>query len=242
MNASCIIIVPCYNEADRIDVNAFISFIKTNTFYEFYFINDGSQDNTQEILDDLARKSNRFHVLNLDQNSGKAEAVRQGVLTIHEKFDYIGYLDADLSTPLIEITRLLEYAQNHNKPFVMGSRIKSIGSNIDRRLKRHISGRIVATIIDSLILNLGIYDTQCGAKIIDYSLAKLLFNESFKTKWLFDVELILRAKLKYGKKYCLDNIEEVPLREWRDIGASKITNSDILKLPFDFLKIHKYYK
>ncbi|WP_104734464.1 glycosyltransferase [Hanstruepera ponticola] len=242
MNTSCAIIVPCFNEANRIDIAKFEAFNNHNANMSFYFINDGSSDNTKSILDGLSNTSERFHSLRLETNVGKAEAIRHGFLKLNSIYDYVGYLDADLSTPLEEIERLLHYAQNKQKPFVMGSRIKRIGSDIDRRLKRHISGRIVATIIDSFILQLGIYDTQCGAKIIDYNLAKVLFAEPFKTKWLFDVELILRAKLKYGKAYCLDNIHEVPLLEWKDIGASKISNTDILKLPFDFIKIYNHYK
>jgi glycosyltransferase involved in cell wall biosynthesis len=242
MNTTCAIIVPCYNEANRIDVNKFKVFEKQNDIIHFYFINDGSSDNTKVILDNLSGLSNQFNAIHLPKNVGKAEAIRQGFLKINANFDYIGYLDADLSTPLEEIERLLAYAQNNKKPFVMGSRVKRIGSDIERRLKRHISGRIIATIIDSFILKLGIYDTQCGAKIIDYHLATELFNASFETKWLFDVELILRTKTKYGKQYCLDNIIEVPLLTWHDIGESKINFKDILKLPFDLIKIYNRYR
>lgn len=242
MNTTCAIIVPCFNEANRIDSEKFRAFEKQNKTITFYFVNDGSTDNTKGILDELCKSSNCFNALHLEKNVGKAEAVRQGVLNSKTDYDYIGYLDADLSTSLKEIDRLLKFAQDNHKNFVMGSRIKIVGNTIDRRLKRHISGRIVATIIDSFILKLGIYDTQCGAKIIDYQLAKELFKEPFKTKWLFDVELILRTKLKYGKTYCLENIVEVPLLEWQDIGQSKISYLDILKLPSDFIKIHNHYK
>lgn len=242
MNTTCAIIVPCYNEANRIDVNKFKAFEKQNDTIHFYFINDGSSDNTKAILDSFLETSNQFNVVHLPKNVGKAEAIRQGVLNINTQYEYIGYLDADLSTPLNEIERLLKYAENNKKPFVMGSRVKRIGSDIERRLKRHISGRIIATIIDSFILKLGIYDTQCGSKIIDYQLAKELFNEPFETKWLFDVELILRAKLKYGKSYCLNNIIEIPLLKWEDVGESKISHADILKLPLDFIRIYKRYK
>lgn len=242
MNTTCAIIVPCFNEANRIDSEKFKVFEKQNKTITFYFINDGSTDITESILNELCEFSNRFNVLHLKKNAGKAEAIRQGIITLKTDYDYIGYLDADLSTPLEEIDRLLKFAQNNQKPFVMGSRIKRIGSDIDRRLKRHVSGRIVATIIDSLILKLGIYDTQCGAKIIEYQLAKVLFKEPFKTKWLFDVELILRIKLKYGKLFCLKNISEVPLLQWKDIGQSKISYLDILKLPSDFIKINNHYK
>lgn len=238
MAATCII-VPCYNEANRIDFAAFKNYPSS---LDFLFVNDGSTDNTKSALDELVKHSENFQALHLTTNAGKAEAVRQGVLYLDKPYDYIGYLDADLSTPLSEIERLNEYAINTNKTFVMGSRIKLVGSNIERRLKRHISGRIIATFIDTFLLKLGIYDTQCGAKIIDSNLAKNIFKDPFKTKWLFDVELILRVKLKYGKAYCLQNIEEVPLLTWTDIGDSKITFTDILKLPIDFINIYRHYK
>ncbi|GGH39931.1 hypothetical protein IA57_01700 [Mangrovimonas yunxiaonensis] len=242
MNTTCAIIIPCFNEANRIDSEKFKTFEKQNSNIVFYFINDGSTDDTRPVLDELCKSSSHFNVLHLEKNGGKAEAIRQGILNLKTDYDYIGYLDADLSTPLKEIDRLLKFAQDNHKKFVMGSRIKIVGNAIDRRLKRHISGRIVATIIDSFILRLGIYDTQCGAKIIDSQLAKELFKEPFQTKWLFDVELILRTKLKYGKTYCLENMVEVPLLQWQDIGQSKITFGDILKLPSDFIKIYTHYK
>lgn len=238
MAATCII-VPCYNEANRFNSAAFKNF---NTSLDFLFVNDGSTDETIGILNAFTESAHNFKVLDLSKNAGKAEAIRQGVLSLDKTYDYIGYLDADLSTPLSEIERLHKIALESQKTILMGSRVKLIGTKIERRLKRHISGRIIATCIDAFLLKLGIYDTQCGAKIIESSLANEIFKAPFKTKWLFDVELILRTKLKYGKDYCMQNIVEVPLLIWTDVGESKITFSDILKLPFNFLNIYRHYK
>ena len=143
MNTTCAIIVPCFNEANRIDIAKFQAFNNHNATMNFYFVNDGSSDTTKSILDSLSSTSERFHALHLKTNVGKAEAIRHGFLKLNSSYDYVGYLDADLSTSLEEIERLLQYAQNKQIPFVMGSRIKRIGSDINRRLKRHISGRIV---------------------------------------------------------------------------------------------------
>ncbi|WP_250433986.1 glycosyltransferase [Hanstruepera flava] len=238
MTTTCII-VPCYNEYNRIDSTAFKNY---STTLDFLFVNDGSNDNTKLLLDELVEHNDNLKVLHLKKNVGKAEAIRQGVLSLGKEHDYIGYLDADLSTSLSEIERLNKIAVKKQKSIVMGSRVKLMGTKIKRRLKRHISGRIIATCIDTFLLQLGIYDTQCGAKIIEYSLAKDIFKNPFKTKWLFDVELILRTKLRYGKEYCLQNILEIPLLTWTDVGASKITLIDILNLPFNFLKIYRHYK
>lgn len=240
--ANTCIIIPCYNEASRIAFSEFQNFIEKQTDIDLYFVNDGSTDDTQNIINSLAKLASNTKALHLAKNVGKAEAIRQAVLQLDAAYKRIGYLDADLSTSLQEIERLNAIAIKNNKPFVMGSRVKLVDTQIDRRLKRHYSGRIIATYIDTFILKLGIYDTQCGAKIIEYRLAKDLFKQPFKTKWLFDVELILRAKLSYGTSYCLDNITEIPLKTWKDIGKSKITGFDIMKLPIDFFKIHKHYR
>jgi hypothetical protein len=123
----------------------------------------------------------------------------------------------------------------------MGIRLKRIGANIIRFKSRHYFGRVVASIISEFILKLPTYDTQCGAKLIESNLAKELFEKPFKTKWLFDVELIARMQQLYGKEYCLNNIVELPLNTWIDKGNSKITFSDFLKTPFNLLKLYAAY-
>ncbi|RSK39175.1 glycosyltransferase [Mangrovimonas spongiae] len=236
--ANTCIIIPCYNEANRLPSEDFLAFSKNNNSIHLLFVDDGSQDNTLAVLKDISDSFLSVSLLALEKNSGKAEAIRQGLLHLNNHYKTIGYLDADLSTPLSEITRLITIAHTKNMPFVMGSRVKRSGATINRRLKRHLFGRIIATLIDSCILKLGIYDTQCGAKVIDAPLAKELFKTPFKTKWLFDVELLLRMKHKYGKAYCKNNILEIPLEYWRDVGASKISFLDILIIPFDLLKLY----
>ena len=81
-----------------------------------------------------------------------------------------------------------------------------------------------------------------GAKIIDNSLAKIIFKEAFKTKWLFDVELLARTKKEFGKTYCENNILEVPLHQWHDTEDTRISFLDFLKTPLSLLKIYTHYK
>ena len=101
-------------------------------------------------------------------NVGKSEAIRKGVLTVNEDgYEYLGYLDADLATPISEMIRLVGFSvENHKIDFIMGGRIKLIGNEVSRSMKRHYFGRVFATIISQFILKTPIYDTQCGAKII----------------------------------------------------------------------------
>ena len=100
--ASAAIVVPCYNEEKRLDVASFRDFNSPSHTITFLFVNDGSTDKTLQLLQSLqAADPNKFSVLSLPQNQGKAEAVRRGVLTaIESQPDYVGFWDADLATPL----------------------------------------------------------------------------------------------------------------------------------------------
>lgn len=241
MQEKVLIIIPCYNEVNRIDIDSFNSFAKEDNQFDCCFVNDGSNDDTLTAISKLDSNKN-VYILDLKTNIGKAEAIRFAVKEFKDKnYSYIGYLDADLSTSLEEFKRLFN-SKTKDSHFVIGSRLKKMGSNIKRSKTRHFFGRIVATFVDSMVLKLGIYDTQCGAKIIKSDLAYSIFEKPFKTKWLFDIELIVRTKKQYGKEYCIKHIEEIPLKEWLDTEDTRISFSDFLKTPFALLKLYRYYR
>lgn len=239
MQEKVLIIIPCYNEEKRLNPDTFNSFLKNESTFDFCFVNDASIDNTLNIIHTIGTNKNTY-ILDLPQNVGKGEAIRQAVLK-YKDYAYIGYLDADLSTSLNEFKRLYNLKTKHSY-FILGSRLKKMGSIIKRSKTRHFFGRIVATFVDSVILKLGIYDTQCGAKIIETNLAKSIFADAFKTKWLFDVELIARIQLKHGKNYCYKHILEIPLVKWLDTGDTRISILDFLKIPFALFKLYKHYR
>ena len=205
MQKTCIII-PCYNEESRFPTDEFLNFIKSNNFIEFCFVNDGSTDKTLTILNQLKNDFPNITVFNLLENKGKAEAIRYAVLNIdHTKYDYLGYLDADLYTSIDEMKRLTTFITPNIK-FIMGSRIKKLGSFIKRNPFRHIFGRVLATFVSTFILKIPVYDTQCGAKLIATPLALELFKESFVSRWLFDIELLLRVIELKGKDFCTNSV------------------------------------
>ncbi len=149
MQETCIII-PCFNEEHRLELEIFSEYITQNP-YHFCFVNDGSSDNTIKILNEIKERSPlQVTVLDLNVNFGKAEAVRQGFLSAiqSEKYDYIGYFDADLATPLDEINYLLDYFEK-GYVIIMGSRVKRLGAEITRNPIRHYLGRVFATLADS---------------------------------------------------------------------------------------------
>ncbi len=240
------IVVPCFNESLRFDRDSFLSFVqKSKDEIFFCFVNDGSTDNTSYILKEMTLKSDRFYFLDLKHNKGKAEAVRQGVffLSRMDEFEWIGFWDADLATPLNEI-ELFKYmiSKNSELKFVMGSRIMRLGSTIYRHWYRHYLGRVFATCA-SISLSLPVYDTQCGAKFIYWDLAKEIFCDPFKSSWLFDIELIFRTiKTNFYKSSGNKIFYEIPLNQWQDKKGSKLKFIDFLRAPLEMVRIYFAYR
>ncbi|EQC51054.1 glycosyltransferase [Bacteriovorax sp. DB6_IX] len=241
MNKNICLVIPCYNEGQRLSIKAFIEFIEKRDHYYLLFVNDASTDNTLEILRSINHQ--RVQFLDINENVGKAEAIRRGVSHIPQHFDcsLYGYFDADMATPLSEIDSMLRKMNEGDYGLVFGSRLLRIGGNIKRSSIRHYIGRFFATLA-SLLLGLPIYDTQCGAKIFKKDLVPVLFEKEFSTKWMFDVEIFYRLKDYFGIKEFYKQVYEMPLSKWTDIEQSKIKWIDFLMVPRDFLKIYFRYK
>lgn len=231
-----LLVIPCYNEEDRLPLDKFVKAAENMTIL---FSDDGSTDGTQKLLDKDLHKN--IHYYRLPQNSGKAEAVRQGIehaLTLPniESFKWIGFFDADLATPLEEVPLFLKYSELFptDSDAIFGSRIYKLGSKIERKQIRHILGRLFATVI-KMLFDFDSYDSQCGAKLFKLETAKEIFKDPFISKWIFDVEILHRLKNK--------KIIEYPVSNWVDIGGSKIDlGGQIFKVISDLLKIRKRYK
>ena len=239
------IVVPCYNEMDRIQLPKFSEFLISNDSIYFCFVNDGSTDGTHQKLADFVNSNpERCQIINLSKNRGKAEAVRQGINTMLKtsKYQFVGYWDADLATPLTEIQGFIhKFKSNNELKAVCGSRILRLGSSIRRSVFRHYSGRIFATIV-SEILNLPVYDTQCGAKIFLAEFAEFIFTEKFLSRWFFDVELFARSIEHIGRQNTVHSFLELHLSQWHDQGQSKITLANVLQTPLELLRIFIFYR
>ena len=221
------LIVPCYNEAARLDAAAFQQLVDARPGLRLLMVNDGSADDTEGRLRALAAaRPDRIAVLSLPENCGKGEAVRRGLrAALAERPALVGYVDADLSTPVGEILRLLRFADEHAAAEVaMGSRIAFLGADIERRAVRHHLGRVFATCA-SLLLRAEVYDTQCGAKVLRPSPALgAALEVPFLSRWAFDVELLgrLLAGAPGVAALPLAAIRELPLGAWRDVPGSKL--------------------
>jgi len=231
------IVVPCYNEGHRLNELAFLTFLNENPQISFCFVNDGSSDDTIDKLLRLKSKNERVLVLNNPHNKGKAETVRNGINHVVKEFDIVGFFDADLATPLNELSQLIHIIGQNQYDAVFASRILRLGSVIQRRFKRHLFGRLFATIIGTLF-GIKAYDTQCGAKVFRREIAEKIFAEPFVSKWIFDVELLIRMDYRQDHH----NLFEYPLRKWVDVAGSKITFKDTLRIPLEILKLYKAYR
>lgn len=237
------VVVPCFNEEHRLRGDDFLSFVTRHPSVSFCFVDDGSRDGTIGVLERLqAQCRDRMLVHRMPNNGGKAEAVRAGVLHIAAtgRWPIIGYWDADLSTPLDEIDNLLAALESHPEcSLVLGSRVKRLGAHIERRMSRHILGRIFATLA-SAILGFEVYDSQCGAKLFRAERAPIFFGDPFLTRWLFDLEMLVRLRNALGMG-ALDTIREVPLARWEEVGGSKLGLSDMINVPLELLRIRAHY-
>lgn len=240
-----IVVVPCFNEEHRLPVDGFRRFQMEGQRVEFLFVNDGSTDRTRQLLEQLvADDPERFSLLDLDRNRGKAEAVRRGMIAAFERRpDFAGFWDADLATPLGEIPTFIEVFETRPEvDLVFAARVRLLGRSISRNPGRHYFGRVGATLISSS-LGLAVYDTQCGAKLFRTEDAiAALFAEPFISRWIFDVEIIARLVKQRGRDAAARAIYELPIRVWHDVQGSKVRSTDFFRALRDLVKIRRAYR
>ena len=238
------VIIPCYNEAERLSGDEFIHFAQQNPGYHLCFVNDGSTDNTLQVLQQI-RKDNEdsISIYDCKQNGGKAEAVRQGMLFLSKdkQFDCFAYLDADLSTDFADLNELVRTLENSNYKIVSGSRISRMGADIAKESARKIISKSINLIIQK-ILGMPFRDTQCGAKVMKPSIVEEVFAKPFKTRWLFDVEIFIRMRKIYGKAAASQFICEQPLKRWVHADGSKLSMKDSIKIIWQLGLLSLKYK
>lgn len=237
------VIIPCYNEQSRLDSAEFARLARQPGAHVL-FVDDGSTDATAPTLEAIcAAAPQTARLLRLPRNQGKAEAVRLGLLqAMAEGAELVGFLDADLSTPVDEMLRLVAtLSQRPQVEVLLASRVRLLGNTVERKLIRHYLGRIFATAA-SVVLALDVYDTQCGAKILRVTpQLRAALSQPFVSKWIFDVELI--GRLLYGSReqpgIGAAAFAEMPLHTWRDVAGSKLQARHMLAAVGDLVLIHQ---
>jgi len=230
--------VPCYNERARIQVGRFEAAAREQDL-RILFVDDGSLDGTGDLIEREIAGKPCLDLLRLPANSGKAAAVRLGMLTMEEKWpeaEWLGFWDADLSSPLDEVRRMLRFHEMEGGGYdaIWASRVMRAGSTVHRRFSRHLFGRLFATVCGS-VLGVVAYDTQCGAKLFRKNVVPRIFADEFISRWIFDVEIYCRL----GH----DRILEYPVKEWRDMPGSKVRIwAESGRIARDILAISRKYR
>ena len=244
------IIIPCYNEANRLHLEVFLNFARRNSNISFVFVDDGSKDLTINLLcGAMAALPKQVDVLMMARNTGKAEAVRHGLKFAAKRGDkYVAFLDADLATPLNAINDFISVADRlDNIDVVFGSRAGGLGRQVYRDLHRKMISLVCAS-MGRLATGLALKDTQCGAKLFrNTPHLKTCLDAPFTAGWLFDVELFLR--ISNPNKQNRKNFFEYPVLEWTEIPGSNIKFADVIKgglkmtsLIFNQWKIREQFK
>ena len=236
------LLVPCYNEEIRFNISYF-SFIKREIEnytknldfqVELMFIDDGSRDGTKNLLA-LACKQMPATILSLEHNIGKGNALRLAMLSVMPKRPkFVAYLDADGAFDKTDVVNsILTYINSYliaEIDVLSFARISMAGTMIRRNKIRHLIGRVIATIVN-LNSQYTFYDSQTGFKIYSGNfLRDIDLEETLKTKWFFDWEIILRASSKV-------KIHELPIPNWRDVHGSKLSIGSALSVLREIIKI-----
>jgi dolichyl-phosphate beta-glucosyltransferase len=237
-DAGVTVVVPCYNEAKRLNVAAFFDFMRKQPEMSLLFVNDGSKDETLSVLAEIqAAMPGRVDIIDLLQNSGKAEAVRRGIQHAAARGDaLIAYWDADLATPLTALPDFTRIADLYDDvEVIFGSRRMMLGHRIERTFKRRMISRVCSQLA-RLALRLPIGDTQCGAKLLRNTEAlRAAVSTPFTAGWVFDVELF--SRIASGVKDRKLAFYEMPLSAWSEIPGSKVSTDAIIKSGFQMLRL-----
>lgn len=233
------VIIPAYNEAKRIaetllDVDRYLS--QQNYTYEIIVVNDGSKDNTAEVVEKTKQLVKNVRLIDNKENLGKGYVTRQGIL--EAKGGYRLFMDADNSTKIDHLDLfwpefLPRPSASGQKPndIVIGSiEVKGAKTEEDAAWYRRFLGKISKYIIRIVAGIWEIHDSQRGFKLFNQKSAQAIFPKQTIMRWGFDIEILVLAK-KMGFK-----IKEVPV-DWHNQGESKVSLSSYIKTFWELAKI-----
>jgi dolichyl-phosphate beta-glucosyltransferase len=201
------VVIPAYNEEKRLlrHVPGIVSFLSgKDRPFEIIVVDDGSQDATARVTKELAKKYPMMRMISYKPNCGKGGAVRRGMLAAQGR--YVLFTDADQSTPITEVDKLLAKIESEHYDMAIASR-RVAGAKVEesQAFFRALSSRLFAVAVRALCIR-GIADTQCGFKCMTRDVAQKVFLQVTTNSPLFDVEMLVVA-VHEGYR-----IAEVPVR------------------------------
>ena len=223
------IVLPAYNEADRIEdaVEKTIDFLKgTALSYEIIIAEDGSTDGTDKIASILSKKYPVVEHFHSDQRLGRGRALRNAFENSRGKI--LAYMDVDLSTDIKHLKKLIDLIRE-GYDIVTGSRMLP-ESKVERPFSRKIASTVYNFIV-RFLFKTDIRDHQCGFKSFKRQPLLGLLNEVSASHWFWDTEILIRAS---RKKY---RIKEIPI-EWKYRKKTKVNLlTDTIKMLIEILKL-----
>lgn len=213
------IVIPAYNESSRLGapLSKVIDFVRELKHdAEIIVVDDGSSDDTAQIAEKVLAEFSDLasNVIRYEQNRGKGFAVKTGLLAANA--DIALFSDADLSTPIEEMHKLVEPIKSGEFDVTFGSRA------LDRSLigthqswLRENGGRVINFMIRTMS-GLDFADTQCGFKAFNMAKFRSLLDVTTIDRFGFDVEFLFVANY-HGLR-----LAEIPVR-WNDVAGSKVS-------------------
>lgn len=214
------VVIPAYNEEVRIipTIGAIASYISDLGIpWELLLADDGSRDDTVTLVEELGFVNLR--VLKAARNAGKGNAVHRGMLAA--RGSYVLFTDADNSTPIEEISKLLHQVQHEGYDIAVGSRAAAGAAEGHKSFLRHLLSGGLRWIV-RLLFQIGVRDTQCGFKLYTREAAQRLHQAQTIMGFSFDLEILYLAA-KWGYR-----VAEVPVA-WIDAPGSKVDTAKEVK-------------
>ena len=226
------LIIPLYNEENRIKKNLRViqNFLKKRNV-EVVFVNDGSNDNSDEIIRKFISKIKKKKIikyLSYKKNVGKGYAIKRGVLESKKKWILICDVDMSVQPNQIDKWMKKKYKFKKNEAY-FASRKHSL-SKIKTSFFRKLLGAAFNLII-FILFDIKIKDTQCGFKLFNKIYAKSVFRKISSYRFSFDVELVLLLKKKNIK------IRELPVNWIHKSGSKLNIFYDMPLMLYDLFKI-----
>ena len=226
MKRSLSVVIPAYNESRKIketleDVVATLT--RRQALFEVIVVNDGSLDETADKVEDLRARFPQIRLLNNTKNSGKGEAIRQGIR--EARCELCLFMDADNSTKISEWDKFEPLFEKGSLAVIASRRLPASRIERSQPFARRFFGRGYRALC-RVLFGLALSDFNCGFKAFDTSLAKKIYSQTVMSDWTFDVDALCRIK-REGIP-----IAEVPVT-W--VHEDKSTHAAVLKTVFKSL-------
>lgn len=224
------VIIPAYNESKRISDTLFSvskNLSRQNYDYEILVVNDGSKDNTAQVVKGLAGKISHLRLIDNEENHGKGWVVKQGML--EARGVYRLFMDADNSTTVDQVAGFFHYFKEGNDIVIGSRRIKGAKIAVHQPLFRDFLGGVFRFIVH-IIVPLGVTDSQAGFKMFSSEAANKVFTKQTVFRWAFDVEILAIArKMKL-------RIAETPI-VWVNDAESHVKLGGMIRMFFEVLNV-----